>query len=121
MADKKLIEQLKAKSRIQQKVVRVPRWEIDVTIRELTFKQKREAQEAATREGGKVDSIELGFQMIARGAVEPTFTVAELRDLMSDEYSTYPLDWLLSEVQGLGKLNEGGLAEAEASFPDTEA
>jgi hypothetical protein len=120
MADKKLLEQIKQRSRIQQKVVRVPRWDIDVTIRELTFREKREAQDAATHDG-KIDPIELGVQFISRGAVDPAFTPDEIREMLGDEYSTHPLDWLGSEIQALSKADAGGLKEAENSFPDKPA
>lgn len=126
MADKKLLEQIKERSRIQQKTVRVPRWDIDVTITELNYRQKEEMAEAAKRDGrkgedGKVTPLEWAIFLIAHGCVEPCFTVDDLREFVGDEYGTEPLDYLGAQVAALNGMGERGMAQAENSFPDTEA
>jgi hypothetical protein len=116
-----LIDRLREKSRLRTEVVHVERWEMDVTIRELSAKEIQGVQDAARKtEGGEIDFDRAAKYAIARSCIDPTFTIEDIELLSGDDMSTQPLRQLGGAVMRLNKMGEDGVKQAQKSFPDTE-
>lgn len=123
MADKMIdpatvsFEELLKRSDLKHTVVRVPRWDIDVEITELSADKVQQLREASLVMG-EVDNELLGANLIAASCVSPHFTLAQVQQLGSGkDKSQVPLRALIEAIQALNGMGEQGRFAAESSFP----
>lgn len=112
-----IVEQLRVRSQLRTEVVKnVPRWNMDVTVRELSAKEVSEIQSQFA--GGKtVDTMEVTARLLAKALVEPALEYEDILYLLDG--SSEPLDYIAGAIKKLNRIGERGLTETENSFPDT--
>lgn len=117
-----LIDRLREKSRLRTEVVHVERWDMDVTIRELSSREMRMIREAMDKEfpNGDPDRERVAIHAIAYSCVDPTFSVEDIDLLRGDDMADEPMRTLGNAVLTLNKMGVEGVKSAENSFPPTE-
>lgn len=117
-----LVERLKEKSRLRTTVVHIDRWDLDVTIRELSSKEMITLREKARAEanGGEIDIAKIGMYAMAISCVDPPFTAEDIDALQADDMADEPIRQLGNAIIALNKMADAGVKSAESSFPDTE-
>jgi hypothetical protein len=109
-------EELMKRSDLQQQVVHVPRWDIDVTITELSVEDIQHLRDKAAGPDGEFDADKFGVYLLVTSIIAPVrFTIEEMQALAKK--SQVPLLSLVNAITKLNGLGDQGALAAENSFP----
>lgn len=96
-------------------ITNIPRWGIDVTIRELGAGEQRALSEQAGD-----DDIKASQLLIETCVVSPKFTSEEVQMMFGEGISSEPVEYLLYGIRKLNRMTREEAKKIESSFPDTK-